>query len=74
MVDVQVTSNVRQNKKLKSLFWAYSVMDPIPTSLLKIVLTKKRMRPPLKKPSRPTNELKNTRPVSNLSFISKILE
>ena len=32
------------------------------------------VRPLLKKTSFPKNELKNYRPVSNLSFISKILE
>ena len=32
------------------------------------------VRPLLKKTSLPKNELKNYRPVSNLSFISKILE
>ena len=32
------------------------------------------VRPLLKKKSLPKNELKNYRPVSNLSFISKILE
>ena len=33
-----------------------------------------RVRPILKKTSLPKNELKNDRPVSNLTFISKILE
>ena len=32
------------------------------------------VRPVLKKTSLPKNEMKNYRPVSNLSFISKILE
>ena len=35
---------------------------------------KAHIRPLLKKKSLPKNELENYRPVSNLSFISKILE
>ena len=43
-------------------------LDPIPTSMLKKRVEKK---PLLKKTYLPKNELKNYRPVSNLSFIFK---